>query len=429
MTQQPDGGSWQPAPHGQSWIPAASTYPVGPSTGEPVPGAPGNASDHVARLGYPSQDGYPNQVGYPNQFGGPHADVPPPTGGFAGGPPPTSGHPWLPTLPLFKPSALPDEPRQYHEFLRAPAMAWWRPIAALAMGAVLWFVSTLVITGVAMAYDLSVGNTTLDNYTSMAAFKATPAFFLANNLALASSIPIAALTQWACFGQRPRWMSSVVGGFRWSWFGECLVWVLPPFVLSAVIDVVLNGPPPIQITASTGFMIAAILLTTPLQAAGEEYLLRGLGQRAIAAWLPRTVGLVVSTAITALIFMLLHGAGDPWLNAFYLIFAVTASVLAWRTGGLEAAIAMHVVNNLVSMTFLPFTDISQMFNREDGSGSPWLLAQMAIMLGAAALVLWRAKLRNVVTMAAPAAALVPASGQPQESAGITHAAVPEARRW
>jgi len=351
VTQQPQGAPWQPEPHGQSW---------GPGT----------------------------------------TSMPPPA------------HPWVPQA-VPKASVLPVEPRQYHEFLRTPAMAWWRPIAALAMGAVVWFLANLVITAGAMGYDLAVGNTTLDNYTSMAAFKTTPAFFLANNLALATSIPIAALTQWACFGQRPRWMSSVVGRFRWSWFGECVAWMLPVFVLSLALDVALNGPPPIQVTASTGFMIAAILLTTPLQAAGEEFLLRGLGQRAIAAWFPRTVGLVVSTAITGLIFMWLHGAGDPWLNVFYLVFAVTASVLAWRTGGLEAAIAMHVVNNLVSMTFLPFTDISEMFNREDGAGSPWLLAQMALMLGAAALVLWRAKLRNVVTIAAPGATDVPAYGQPQ----------------
>ena len=55
---------------------------------------------------------------------------------------------------------------------------------------------------------------------------------------------------------------------------------------------------------------------------------QAVGQRAIAAWLPRTAGLLVSTGVTALIFMWMHGAGDPWLNAFYLLFAVAASVLS-----------------------------------------------------------------------------------------------------
>ncbi len=299
------------------------------------------------------------------------------------------------------------EPRQYHEFLRTPRMRWWRPILALAMGAALFLVANIVVSLVAMTYDITAGNTTFENYTSMDRFKTTPAFFLANNIGLALCIPIAALTQWACFGQRPRWMASVTGVFRWRWFGECVAWMLPVFLISLVVDLALNGPPPLQVTATTGFMIASVLLTTPLQAAGEEYLLRGLGQRAIGAWLPRTAGLVVSTAVTAAIFMLLHGAGDPWLNFFYLLFAVIGSLLAWRTGGLEAAIAMHVVNNLTAMTLLPFTDISEMFNRESGTGSPWLLVQVALMFGAAALVLWRAKQRRVVTMTAPGAALPP----------------------
>ncbi len=66
---------------------------------------------------------------------------------------------------------------------------------------------------------------------SISAFKATPAFFFANNVALALCIPIAVLTQWACFGQRPRWMMSVLGNLRWRWFGECVAWMLPFFLL------------------------------------------------------------------------------------------------------------------------------------------------------------------------------------------------------
>ena len=73
-------------------------------------------------------------------------------------------------------------------------------------------------------------------------------------------------------------------------------------------------------------------------------------------------------------------------NAFYLVFAVIGSVLAWRTGGIEAAVALHAVNNVVSMTFLPFTDFSDMFNRGPGAGSPVVLLQMAILAGANLLV-------------------------------------------
>lgn len=76
---------------------------------------------------------------------------------------------------------------------------------------------TMVFTLLAMAYDISAGNTTMQNYTSLDAFKTTPAFFLANNPSLAAAVPIAMLDEWACFGQKPRWMNAVTGHFRWGW--------------------------------------------------------------------------------------------------------------------------------------------------------------------------------------------------------------------
>ena len=48
-------------------------------------------------------------------------------------------------------------------------------------------------------------------------------------------------------------------------------------------------------------------------------------------------------------FALAHGTQDGWLFGDRLAFGVVASWLAWRTGGLEAPIALHVANNLVSL--------------------------------------------------------------------------------
>ncbi|MFT3968802.1 MAG: CPBP family glutamic-type intramembrane protease [Micropruina sp.] len=343
----------------------------------------------------------------PRAWAGPQGTVPSGAGGWATAQPqpqPTGSHPWLPSGPPPKPSVLPAEPREYHEFLRTPKLRWWRPVLALLMGGALFFASSTVFGLIAMLYDLGTGRTTLEDYGSIDRVTMTPALFLANNLGLAACIPIAMLTQWACFGQRPRWLSSVVGRFRWRWFGECALWALPLLLIPVVLDVVLNGLDGLRVSPDTAFMVAAVLLTTPLQSAGEEYLLRGLGQRAVAAWLPRIAGLVVSTAVTAVVFMLLHNAGDPWLNAFYLFFAVVGSVLAWRTGGLEAAVAVHAVNNMVSMIVLPFIDFSDMFNRGAGTGSPFALVQMAILASICAVLLWRARVRGLVVRNAPAAA-------------------------
>ena len=346
---------------------------------------------------------------------------PPPPDLWAGAPQvPVGHHPWLPSGPPPKPSVLPVEPREYHEFLRTPSMRWWRPVLALLMGGALFFASSMLFGVIAMTYDLATGRTTFADYGSIERITMTPALFLCNNLALAACVPIAMLTQWACFGQRPRWLSSVTGAFRWRWFGECVLWTLPLLLITVVLNAVLSGLDGVRVGPDTAFMIAAVLLTTPLQSAGEEFLLRGLGQRAVAAWLPRLTGLVVSTAVTAIIFMLLHGAGDPWLNAFYLFFAVGGSVLAWRTGGLEAAVALHTVNNLVSMIFLPFVDFSDMFNRSAGTGSPLVLLQMAIVAAVCTVLLWRARVRGLVVRTAPAAApTVPLMPPPAASMPVT----------
>ena len=54
--------------------------------------------------------------------------------------------------------------------------------------------------------------------------------------------------------------------------------------------------------------------------------------------------MVVATAIGAAVSRR-RTQSDPWVLAD-LPVAVVASILTWRTGGLEAAIVMHTVNNI-----------------------------------------------------------------------------------
>lgn len=273
------------------------------------------------------------------------------------------------------------------------------------MGAGLWMVASLVLVLIAIAYDVAQGTSTLEGVLA-GELRVTPAIFVANNVSLALGIPTAFLTQWAVFGQRPRWLSSVAGGFRWNWFWRVLGIALVPYLVYLAFEItVMGGLDGLAWQANSLFMIAAILLTTPLQAAGEEYLIRGLLTRLVGAYLSRMAGLVVATIISALVFMALHGAGDPWLNAFYLLFAVVGSILVWRTGGLEAAIALHVVNNVVGMAGLPFSDISELFDRQAGSGNALVLVQMTLILVVAALALWSGRRRRLVSESAPGAPL------------------------
>ena len=90
------------------------------------------------------------------------------------------------------------------------------------------------------------------------------------------------------------------------------------------------------------------LLTTPLQSAAEEYLFRGYLSQAIAGWIRRpAVGAVVAAVVTAALFSLAHAPGDlpTFLDRF--AFGLAASAVVWLTGGLEAAIVLHAVNNVL----------------------------------------------------------------------------------
>lgn len=346
----------------------------------------------------------PGQPAWPGP--GPSGNPLPAPGGAFAPPPPVPWPPAYPPVPPMrppKPPALPVVQREYHEFFRAPRLRWWKPLAAFGM-----FLGAALVTTVAlvplMLVDVASGR--LDPAkVSAGELQMTPMLFLVNNLSLALWVPLAFLTAWAVFGQRPKWLSSITGGFRWGLFGRFALISFVVLAVSTGIQILLGGGlEGLAWNPDSLFLIVTILLTTPFQAAGEEYALRGLGARCLGAWFSsRRVGLVVATVGTSVVFMLLHGAGDPWLNSFYLLFAVVGSVLAWRTGGLEAAVALHVVNNLISEATLPFSSLDGLFDRQAGVAGPETLWQMGAVVVVGGLMLWQARRLGLPTATAPAA--------------------------
>ena len=337
--------------------------------------------------------------GWPQQYG------PPPGWGPSPSPQPFAA----PPAPEPRPSALPVTPREYHEFFRAPRFRWWKPILSLLMFGALFLLASTVVPGIAILIDLAAGRVRVEDLTSgnpsqIAQAVLTPLGFTANNLALALSIPMAGLTGWAVYGQRPRWMSSIVGGFRWRLAGQFALVALPIFLLSTGLDMALAGVPEFRWNPDSLFLIVVILLTTPFQSAGEEYGLRGLVARSIGSWFSaRRLGLAVAAVLSSLLFMVLHGADNLWLNIYYFCVGMICSVLAWRTGGLEAPVALHVCNNLVSEINLPFGGLEGMFDRGPGAVGPEILFQLLFTLAVMAGMLWLAGRRSLQRTAAPAA--------------------------
>jgi membrane protease YdiL (CAAX protease family) len=108
-----------------------------------------------------------------------------------------------------------------------------------------------------------------------------------------------------------------------------------------------------------------IVLLTPLQAAAEEYVFRGLLAQTIGAWIRHVPFAII---IPTIVFASLH-VYDIWGLLDVFVFGIAASLVVWRTGGLEAGIAMHSVNNVAIFLLLASGSLGTTVN-EATAGSP-----------------------------------------------------------
>ena len=232
-----------------------------------------------------------------------------------------------------------------------------------------------------------------------------PAFFIANNIAVAGLIPLSILLNRLIFGQRAGWLSSVAGRFRWRWLLWCLLVVgLPWLALYLILALLAPGTgADVTLTGSVIIVLALTLVTTPMQSAGEEWAFRGFIPRCIAAMVPNaTVGLVLAATVSSAIFMLSHLAADPWLNGFYFCLGLIFTALAWRSGGLEAAVALHAVNNVSALVPIVLTDqLGSSMDRSAGAGNwtvlPFLVVGVLLVLAVDRV----ARRRSLARVAAP----------------------------
>lgn len=303
---------------------------------------------------------------------------------------------------------LPIQEQEYHHFWRTPLLRWWRPVVAVVLGLFAFIVVTIVATTVAMGLDVASGRIDTSVLESMGPedIKATPALFLANNVALALLIPISMLLSRWIFRQGPGWLASVAGRMRWGWMGRCFLVLTPLWAIWLGLEAVLvsrfGEGMDLAVNDDTWLLLVGILLTTPFQAAGEEYAFRGVLNRSAASFFGnRWVAVVVGALFSSTLFMFAHGAGDMWLNIFYFCFGLIACAMTVRTGGIEAAIAMHVVNNVLSELTMPFSDISGIFDRQAGTADATVLIGVVVPLIGWALVEWMTRKHRPQVSSAP----------------------------
>lgn len=328
--------------------------------------------------------------------GGP--DLPPP----AAPPPPPAGPPVSPQ-PAPQPRPL-TEGLEYHQLYRAGRRdLWWlgfaSPVVVLAfllLGSVLVivpFVAWAVLSGRdVMGVIDEISN--LDD--------PTPLSLAYLDLSIAIVIPMTFLLVWAIHGLKPGWLTSIRPRMRWGWFALCILLSVAALGATLLVGAFLPAPEsaaaisqePNPFTRTMFDFFLIVLLLTPFQAAAEEYLFRGYLTQAVGSLFPaRGMALAartVAVVVPALIFAVMHGIGQEapvFFDRF--AFGVVAGVLVIATGGLEAAIAMHVLNNYLAFSLaLLFGDLASAFNP---TGSSWwmlpsTLTQSLVYLGLALLV-------------------------------------------
>lgn len=217
----------------------------------------------------------------------------------------------------------------------------------------------------------------------------------ASHLGLASMMLVVWVLMRYLHATEVAWTASVQPGMRWRHLVACAL--LAVVVLNLLVWIGPESPGQHWQSPQPGWYVylGIILITSPLQAAAEEVVFRGYLQQTIGSVAGRAwVGVVVS----AVIFALFHGVQNPPLFLHRLGFGLLAGALVIATGGLEAAIAMHVVNNLMAFGYALFTGgvaATAAVSAIPWEAAAWALLGFAVCAGAS---VWIGRRMNVATL-------------------------------
>ncbi|MFG2046383.1 CPBP family intramembrane glutamic endopeptidase [Micromonospora sp. NPDC048935] len=310
-------------------------------------------------------------------------------------------------------TAPPGSP--YHRLGHTDRHRVWKPI----VGTLALLASAAVVTGLLFGVAAVVGELTNRPYDAdgFPTFGPIPdaALLLAS---LALLLPLVLGTAWLVQSRPAGTLSSVLGRLRWGWLGRCLLIATPLIIVmlfgaDLLLGLTDEGSVLDPVTTWVGWPefaagLLMVLLLVPFQAAAEEYAFRG--------WLLQAVGAYLRTpwpAITlqAVLFAAAHGWGTVW---GFLDLAFMGALMGWlaiRTGGIEAAIALHVVNNLTGFTLA--AAFGELAADETMADSPWQLVLVdVVVLSAYALVVDRLAARRGLATVVPPAPVVAVPGEP-----------------
>lgn len=392
---------------------------------------------------------------------------------------PAYGQSWqpqapAPTKPALLPAALPLSGRGYTQVLQPleRRAGRWFLAWAIAIG---FFMGGQVLTIALMLPGLFDFMSTIDpmhppvdetqfGLDFIESVLGSPLGMAAVNMAWAAMIP-GAIVALAAFGKGAAGLAmSVVGRWRWGTTARAALVIVPIFALYIGLSLWMDPSVEWQWNPNWGLVIV-VLLTTPLQATGEEFTFRGLLPQMMGGWLQhRYVPALVMLPAVGLVMLLqpvtwwlsllalVAAAVGPWVltgrfgNALWtgiatgLLFGAmhahpsiaatlqlslvgfTCSMLTYRTGGLEAASVLHTANNVFIMVPLALTGVSAFSGSQPVAGEDWLsfgITAVALGLAYVAVHFTLAKAQRATEGNAAADMLVPRPAQPPMPQSVT----------
>lgn len=248
---------------------------------------------------------------------------------------------------------MPGEPESgiaYPQWLRASGRGPWTGVVGIPLGLVGFLVASAVVAQIVIGLGW-VAQRESGEFADRAAYAAaaqrfeTPVGLLAGNLSIASLILVAVVLVKYVHQAPVSSLWSVENRIRWGWFGLATAIAAVVFTVHVAVMPWTGELAPWRPQAGFWSFMIVVVLTTPLQAAAEEIFFRGYLMQAFGGLVRSPWWGIIGAA---LLFALFHGAQNPALFLSRFAFGVVVGWLVVHTGGLEAAIAAHIINNLLA---------------------------------------------------------------------------------
>jgi membrane protease YdiL (CAAX protease family) len=297
----------------------------------------------------------------------------------------------------------------FHQLARTPLHRWWRPLLGTVVGLLAVLLAAVGLYIVGLIIMVASGGDPFTAAEDGRLFENESLNLAFELLALALFIPAVLLAVFAVQRRPIGTVTSVLGRMRWRWLLVCAGLAAVACSMSLGVSLltgVVTGEGDPWAGMSWSRMFPAVLVVValvPFQAAAEEYVFRG--------WLPQAIGsCTLETAtgragraasrilrtpwpgivVGAAAFTAGH-AHRGWALLDIAMFGLVAGWLAVRTGGLEAPIALHVLNNLMAFSFAAAE--GTLAEAAEVTDAPWysLVSTVAQLSVFSALVLWLAR--------------------------------------